>query len=44
MKSLINVLAAYTTDLIIDLFVIAARKIKKKFKGEKQCVEVNKED
>jgi hypothetical protein len=43
MKSILNVLAAYTTNLIIDLFVIAARKIKKKFRGDKtRCVEANK--
>jgi hypothetical protein len=43
MKSILNVLAAYTTDLIVDLFVIAARKIKKKFRGDKtRCVEANK--
>jgi hypothetical protein len=43
MKSILNFLAAYTTDLIIDLFVIAAQKIKKKFRGDKgKCVEANK--
>jgi len=43
MKNLLSTLAAYSTDLLIQLIVITARKIKKKLRGkEGQCVEANK--
>jgi hypothetical protein len=43
MKNLISTIAAYSTDLLIQLIVITARKIKKKLRGRKvECVEANK--
>jgi len=43
MKNLLSTLAAYSTDLLIQLIVITARKIKKKLRGRKtECVEANK--
>jgi len=43
MKTVLNYLAAYSTDILIHLITIAARKIKKKLSRRKiEGVEANK--